>query len=55
MSPLDKAQIPISGASAGQAKIEKDARIYDYCKACNPEMAAVPHLALPPELHENGE
>lgn len=51
MSPLEQTAAPVSSLQAA----EKDARIYDYCKACNPDMAEVPHLALPPELHENGK
>ncbi|GAB5036849.1 dioxygenase [Nannochloropsis oceanica] len=31
-----------------------DARIYEYVSACNPDMAAIPALAHPPELHESG-
>jgi len=38
-----------------QAQLERDARIYDYTKACNPDMMPVPHLALPAQHHEQGK
>lgn len=31
-----------------------DARIYDYVKACNPDMPPIPPLSHLPELHETG-
>jgi len=33
---------------------EKDARIYEYVKACNPDVTPVPVLVHPPSLHESG-
>ena len=33
---------------------EKDARIYEYVKACNPDVSPVPVLVHPPSLHESG-
>jgi hypothetical protein len=38
-----------------QARLEQDARIYEYTSAANPDIAPVPHLALPATHHEEGE
>lgn len=43
-----------SGSGVAQPALEKDARIFDYVKACNPDMPQIPVLAHPPELHQNG-
>lgn len=38
-----------------QAQWEQDARTYEYTSAANPDMAEVPHLALPSAHHEQGK
>jgi hypothetical protein len=43
------------GLPDAQVPVERDARIYDYVKACNPVMSEVPVLAHPPELHQSGK
>lgn len=42
-------------AAYDSARLEQDARIYEYTSAANPDMAEVPHLALPSAHHERGE
>jgi len=34
---------------------EEDARIYDYVKACNPVLPAIPVLAHDPAFHRTGK
>ena len=34
---------------------EDDARMYEYTSAANPQMAEVPVLVHPPELHQTGK
>jgi gentisate 1,2-dioxygenase len=45
---------PVSSLEPDQRDYTKDARIYEYGAAANPEIAPIPVLLHPPELHESG-